>query len=111
MPEAYTFQDFLEDEMNRRKVSQNQFAELIGIASSTITRLMNRRNPSLPSIDLIVKLSDLTGVDAGTLLGLAFPALAERMKLSADTRLMAQRIEQAPENVQSLIKTLIRGSN
>lgn len=101
------FQRWLLDEIHKRDMSFRQFAEFVGVGHSTVARALDSTNAPAPSIEFILKLSKATGVKAITLIGLAYPEVAAQEAIPVTTELLAQRIEQLPENIKTAIMALV----
>ncbi len=99
-----TLADFIETEMKDRNMGVREFARFVGVSHSTLSKhLTRKRNRPVPREDLLVKLSDATGVNLLTLFALAYPGVAARTALSPRAMLLAQRFEKLPEAVQDFI--------
>lgn len=107
--EQNKLREFLLNEIRKRDMSVRQFAEFVGVAHSTINRMLDERGDSTPTLDSLLKISDATHTDLYSLLSIAFPDVVQKNALSADARIIAQRIEQAPEHVRKAIETLLAG--
>ena len=111
MAAANDFQAFLLELLRKEDLSATALAERLDVAPSTVTRLLDAAEPSRPSVDMVIKISDYARVDAITLLGLAFPALRERMTVNPQALLIAQLFEQQPQHIQDAIRAIIRGAH
>ncbi len=106
----YTFRKFILDEMKAREIkSARQFALLIGVDPTTVSRSIDANNPSTPGLDYILKVAEFTKKDVGALVALAFPEVAQKTALSPDSVIMAQRFEELPQNLKEAILALMRG--
>lgn len=107
------FGDWLEEQMRDRGMSARQFADLVDVAPSTITRSIDKEHPYKPGMRFIRKLASATGVPVSVLAELANPDLtaeaAERAKSRADAQLLAYLIEQLPENERKAVKRFVSG--
>lgn len=104
------FKKYLQDEIERRGMSARQFAEFVDVAPSTVTRCIDEKNPVIPGLDFLVKLSKATGTSITSLVGIAYPDLTLTTRPSATAQIMAQQIEQLPEATQEVILAIIRGT-
>lgn len=99
--------EFILGEMKRRGMSAREFAKFVGVGHTTINDLVSKDR--IPGIDFLSKLADATQTDLAALMYLTFPETATRNALSADARILAQRIEQLPEPVREAVKAMIIG--
>lgn len=102
------FRDFIEQEMNHRKMNASEFAKFIGVAHTTINRLIDPRNPTTPSPDLLRKLSEKTEVHYSILSALVLPN-AEPTEIDPKTLVRADRIRQLTPDQQEAVDDLIMG--
>lgn len=100
--------EFILSEMKRRDMSARQFARFVGVGHSTINDFATGIE-RVPSLDFLSKLADATQTDLAALIYLSFPEVASKTALSADARILAQRIEQLPEPVRDAVKAMIVG--
>lgn len=104
------FKQFLLDEMKRRDMSARAFAEFVGVATSTITRATDEREPAVPGIEFLIKLAQATGVSITALVALAYPEVTLSTRPSPSAQILAQQIEKLPEAQRQIIAAIIRGS-
>ena len=103
------FSDFLRDEMARRDLeSQRAFARWLGMSPATVWQVMDGGRE--PGLDFLVATAKATGVDIRTLIELAYPGAITPSELSAETLVLAQLIDQLPDDVRRVIRAMIRGS-
>jgi transcriptional regulator with XRE-family HTH domain len=108
----YQFRNFLIDEMKRRGLdSARQFAEFLDVDPATVSRAISAHNPSKPGLKFLLQLAEKTGYSVQHLIALAYPDVAGQSDLSPSAALLAQQIEQLPEHLQEVIRSLIRGSS
>ena len=105
----YTFREFIQSEIDKRG-SQQDFADATGISQSTISRWLNPKKKHEPDLKTLMKLSEVTGKSIEALVVLAYPELADKTKLSASSRIVAQTLEELPESIQTAIIAIIKGS-
>ena len=103
------FKDFLQDEIERRRMSARQFAEFVDVAPSTVTRCVDEQSPAIPGLDFLIKLSTSLNISLPALVELAYPDYTLKTNPSAAARIMAQQIEQLPQAAQDVIAAIIRG--
>lgn len=108
--EPYTLQNFILDEIKKRQMSMRKFAEALDIAPSTLSRILDTKNPSQPTIETLIKLAEMTHTSLETLTALAYPDLADATKMSPTARVVGQNFEKLPEDLQNTIMTIIRNS-
>lgn len=110
-PNHYYFRDFILDEMKKRGMkSARQFALFVGVDPTTISRAIDGRKPTVPGLDLLIKVSEATHKDIFALLALAYPEVVKSSAASPDALLMAQQIEELPQSVKDAVRALIRGN-
>ena len=102
---------FLQDEMNVRNLSIREFAEFVGVTHTTIVRMLSER-PEVrnngPTLETILKIAAATHKDVMTLLTLAYPdQFAGVDTLSADARIIAQRLERLDPTIRKSIEKTI----
>jgi transcriptional regulator with XRE-family HTH domain len=108
--QTYTLQMFLADEIKKRNISMRKFAEMLDVAPSTLSRLMDMDDPAHPKLETLVKLSTITSTSLETLTALAYPDLADTTKMSPTARVVGQNFEKLPKHLQEAILAIIRGS-
>lgn len=100
-----TLADVLETAMLDLEMGVNEFAKKVGVGHSTISKHLNRRRRPEPSITFILKLARALEVSPITLLGIAFPEIADRLPYEPSLLATAERISKLPEAVQDFIRT------
>lgn len=98
---------FILTEIRKRDMSVRQFSEFVGVAHSTVNRILDENDQSTPTLESLLKIADATNTDLYALLGLTFPDIVQRTALSPDARIIAQRVEQAPEHIREAIRALL----
>ena len=103
-----TFGEFLRREIDRRGMSLSEFARLVGVSHQTISKYTEFPKPgtSYPPFELLVKLSEITKTDLGTLAVIVEPAASY---ISPQARFLAERIERLDAERQQMIDALIMG--
>lgn len=104
---VYTFQDFIKNEIAKGNFSQREFAHKIDVSPTTVGRWLDEINPPKPELAQLVKLSEFTGVGIETLVGLAYPDVADKTRLTPAARLVGQNFERSPKHIQEAIIALI----
>ncbi len=108
-----TLGEFIQREIDRRHLSNRQFADLLGVSHTIINKFLDHGSKDVgePSLDFLVKLGKGTGTNPLVLLALADPRIADSLRelAQADNSalLRSQRIEQLPENMREAIDTII----
>lgn len=106
----YTFQQFLLDQINEKTDgSQRAFANLLGVANSTVSRMLDPRNPTKPELQTLMALSRVSNTSLITLVRLAYPESVEA-STSATAQLVADEFDKLPDAIQTAIITLMRGA-
>ena len=88
-----------------RKLTQYEFADLLGISRNLV--LHYERNCANPTMDFVIKAAKILDVSADELLGLSPPA-ARRGPSPKATRL-AERISALPKSKQSMVIDMLEG--
>lgn len=88
-------------------MSAREFALLVGVASTTITRAMLPDAPE-PTVEFLAKLARATNTDLCTLVKLVVPDLPGNV--SADALLLAERISRLPKDKQEIVDAFILGT-
>lgn len=106
----YTLRDFINDEVRKRNISKREFARRLDVAPSTLLRLLED-DPPVPTLSVLAKLSEITGVSIETLAALAYPEVADRTRISPTAQVVGQAFEKLPERIQEMILSIIRGNS
>lgn len=104
----YAFRNFLEDEMKKRSLSARQFADFVGVGHTTINRLIDPRNVVPPSMEVLLKVSNATKRSLLSLVELAYPNEVSDTNLSPSAQILAQDIEELPDNLKEAVLALVR---
>jgi transcriptional regulator with XRE-family HTH domain len=105
---AKTLREFIREEMNKRDMSARQFADLLGVAPSTITTHLDDKSNTEPTLSFLRKLARQTGVPLASIIAMAFPDVAgEISDIPPDVLLLAIRFNHLPEPIRDVIKRLI----
>lgn len=101
--------EFLIEEMHKRRMSGREFANMVGVASSTIVRFTaeeyKKKNPA-PSLDFLVKLSKATRVDLCILVAYVHPELTNT---DAQSAIIGALASQLPADKQEAMLAMLRG--
>lgn len=101
VPMSTSLSSFIQQEMQKRHMSQRQFAMMVGVSNQTISRAVSFNNDNFdPSLEFLAKLARATHVDICTLVALIYP---EDSSISGRARLLAERIDRLPPEVQEII--------
>lgn len=103
-----TLGEWIATQMRERDMSMSEFARYIGTTGATLSRAMSKDAPQ-PSVDLLVKLSNGTGVSLMTLLKLAFPEI-QQVEVDTGARLLAEQIMQLPPEKREIAEAFILGT-
>lgn len=107
MDEIYALQQFMLAEMQKRNMSMRQFADLLGVSHSTLSRFLDNRDRTKPSFDMLVSLARITD-NPDALAALVFPNLTGKMESSSTAHWVAQNFDDLPEVLQRAIVAIIR---
>lgn len=108
MRTQYTFQTFINDELKKRGWSQRDLATQMGVSSSTISRMLDEQKPSKPDVEQLLKLSRVLHIGLETITALAFPEQFEPTNLSPAARILGERFDKLPDDVQQAVLAIIR---
>jgi transcriptional regulator with XRE-family HTH domain len=100
------FQEFLRDEMALRDMSLRQFAELMDVAPSTISKAMRIKDPPEPSIEFLLRLSKVTKTTFLTVLRLAYPVIDDETVI-VDETLYAERLAKLSPETRSMFNAML----
>lgn len=100
--------DFILDDMRRRDMSERQYAEFVGVANSTISRVVKQEDNSkpTPSIEFLAKLSKATRVDLCILVAFVYPELTNT---NAQNSIIGALASQLPADKQETILAMVMG--
>lgn len=104
------FQKFLQQEMDKRDLSQNAFAALVGVSSGMMSNHMKQDGTAPPlSLGFLKQVAQATNTSLITLLKLAYPDLPRNLlvDLEPDVRLIAERIAKLPPEQREIIDRFI----
>lgn len=101
-------QQFIHAEIEKRKLgSLRRFAEFVGVGKSTLSRIMDVKDPATPSLEFLYALAQTTNTDIRTLVGLVHPDVTFE---DAHTLMLAQFIGKLPRGEREVIERLILGA-
>lgn len=100
-----TLGQFINDQIRSRKISMREFADLVGVSHATISRLVNKADPPMPTLDVLAKLASATNTDPCALFGLIYPDLV--ITLDPESQILASQIGKMPDDAKDVIKTLV----
>lgn len=101
-----TLAEFLEIEMNQRKMSVREFARFVGVSHSVISKHHNKEDIT-PSIDFLLKLSEKTETNLQAVLAMAFPDVMKKTALSPRATILAQRFDNLSEPIQDMLLSFV----
>lgn len=102
------FRDLVEREMRERGMNASQFAHFVGVSHTTIGRIIDPVNPSMPSPELLAKIALATKINLSTLIGILIPSV-EHSYVDPRLLLLAERISKLPEDKRQLMDNIIAG--
>lgn len=96
----------------KHKISQRQFAELVGVSSRTINSIVNEEaEPELATLKKLVKalrtFDEYHDLNIQTIIALAFPEVAADMGLDPALVLYAMRLRDLPEHIRHTIDAIL----
>ncbi len=99
--------NFVLAEMHKLNMSAREFAKYVGVSNTTINRMVDPEDESIPTLEFLLKLADATQTDITALLAKTFPETIGRFGLSADARIFGRRYEQAPPHIREAVNALL----
>ena len=101
---------FIREEMDKRKMSARQFADLLSVATSTITTHLHEADQAQPTLDFLRKLAQGTKVPLAVIIAMAYPDVAgEISDISPDILLIATRLHKKDKTIRDIIMRLVNG--
>lgn len=106
-----TMSEFLLQEMKRRGfVSARAFADWLGIAHTTINRMLNEKDSSDPNAKTMAILSKKLDVPIETLFVIAYPEIDDaQLSQDPEALALAQQIVNLPPQERQVIESAIIG--
>ncbi len=98
---------FILGEMQKRDMTANQFASLVGVSHTTIGRLLEPGDKTLPTLEFLFKLSGATHTDICTLVALIAPD--HTTNVNAEAQVIAERIMRLPPDKREIIDSFLLG--
>lgn len=98
--------EFVWQEIVNRRISQREFADLLGVSHTTIGRIV-RGEVTDPTLGFLVKLANVTHTDICALIAIIHP---EAFQSGAESRILADRINRLPADQRKLIELVLSGS-
>jgi transcriptional regulator with XRE-family HTH domain len=101
---------FIVSEMRKRNFTEREFADFVGVASSTINGYVSEATSRHhePSLRFLKRLSEATGISMKLALSLAYPELGKELEAGVDPRILAlaERLGELPDSTVDLILRL-----
>lgn len=97
--------DFVLGEVQNRQLSLRQFADVVGVSYSTLSKLINSPESGI-SFELLTKLASATKTDIGILARLAAPHVAVG---NVDVDSLASRINRLPPEKRRVVDVILTG--
>lgn len=102
---------FIVREMQKRGMSEREFSDFIGVASSTVNGYVSEATARHhePSLRFLKRLADKTGASMKLLLTLAYPELGHELDASIEPRLLAlaERLGELDDSTIDLVFRLV----
>lgn len=95
------------DEMRRRGLSIRQFALELGVTHPTVSRIVDPRDPGMPTLEFLVKLAKFTGEDIRNIVVMVAPS--EVSGTEAGTAALELRYRRLTEEQKQIVDNLITG--
>lgn len=104
------FKDFLLEEMKKRNMSVHAFAHWMGMAHTTINRLLDTRENTEPSAKTLAIMSEKLNVPIDVLFALAYPNIENaQFRNDPEALALAQQITELPADKREMMQALIVG--
>lgn len=101
-----TLKEYIESYIKQHNLSIREFARKCGVSYQAVFNILDK--PSYkPDVITLDRISDFTGVSVVSLLKMVYPDVFDENHLTAQSEVVAQAFEQAPESVQDLVLRLI----
>lgn len=107
----YTMGDWLLAEVEKRGMSVREFAAFIGVAHTTLNRLLDygTKDVGYPSVDLLFKLARATKTDISQLMRLLDASIAEfDNQFDAQTHIFAGQFQQLSARERHMVEVFMR---
>jgi transcriptional regulator with XRE-family HTH domain len=106
---AVTFGQFLREEIDKRKMSQREFADYVGAAHGVINKFLDygAKDVGYPSVDFLLKLSKATNTDICYLMALLDPEVPRRTDASIYAMRIGEIVEALPEAQREMIDNFL----
>ncbi len=106
---ATTLIDWLQQEIDQRRMSVREFARRADLSHGTLNRILAPENEDdrYPSVRTLVKLARFTGVDLCTLVALVAP---EDTGIDADANILVGRIRRLSPESREIAENFILGT-
>jgi len=101
-----TLDQFIESEMKKRGMSLREFAKLIDISPSAISKYLNSASERGVSIDFMVKLARGTNTDLSSIVAMVYP---DDTTINPQARILAERIINLPPDKRQMVESLLLG--
>ena len=104
------FREFLKSEIKQRNVSVREFAVRVDVSHTTILRFIedNPNKPNVPTVELLEKLSQATGISLNTLLAICFPDTARQLEIDPEVGLITDSISKLPSGSRQMVLKFVR---
>jgi transcriptional regulator with XRE-family HTH domain len=108
-----TLGQFIQTEMDKRKMSARAFARLLGVDSKTINKFLDygSKDVGYPSVDFLLKLSQATKADICYIMTLIDPNITLTAQVNPVAVEIGRQIEELPAHVRNTIDDLILGAS
>lgn len=102
------FQDWLENEIDKRRVSNTRFSEEMEVSPSNLARVLDRRNPQRPSAEFLGALAKNMHVSLTRLVQLAYPELSREAPDRVVSELLVEQIQSLPDSYRDAAETMVK---
>lgn len=102
------FGRFLQQQIDSRNMSHNDFAKVLGVSQSTISRYISGVD-SEPSLGVLRKISQAIGIPLGSLIAMAYPDVATDLMIDPDIAILVNEFNSLPKSAREIILAAVRG--
>lgn len=102
------FQNWLDNEIEKRRVPNTRFAEEMEISPSNLARVLDRQNPQRPSAEFLGALARNMHVSLTRLVQLAYPELAREAPDRVVSELLVEQIQSLPDSYRDAADAMVK---
>lgn len=103
---AKTIGEYIQQEQERRRLSDHEFADLLDASHVTVGRMKKNKYPI--TLKFLKKLAQRLNVSLDYLVMLAEPEMASSNRMPTDALMLAERITQLPQDQRAMVEAFVR---